>query len=85
MLPLRSLSHAGSAPEPLGFSGRVLQALLDLDPLVGSNQLAHDKCVTNRRVESLVSATLTVEHIFTDDPPVSQCEGVMPEYLVGVP
>jgi hypothetical protein len=85
VLPLTSLSHAGEAPEPVGFSGRILQALLDLDPFVGSDQVAHDNCVAGRRVESLVSSSLAVIDVFADDFPVFPCEGFKTKYFIGMP
>ena len=85
MVPLRSLGHAGATPEPFGFSGSVLQTLLDLDSLVRSDQLAHDDSVSDRRVEGLVSSSLIVKDIFADDSPVSRREDFMTENLIGMP
>jgi hypothetical protein len=82
--PLGNLCHAGKLPELFGFCSRVLEALFNLDPLVGLNPLAHDGRVTHRGVEGLVAAAVGVVHILANDAPVFLDEGRLPEDLVGM-
>lgn len=82
--PLGNFCHTGKLPELFGFCSRVLEALFDLNPLVGLDPLAHDGRVTHRGIEGLVPAALGVVHILANDAPVVLDEGRLPENPVGM-
>lgn len=52
---------------------------------MGSNQLVHNNCVADRRVECLVPTSLVIIDVFTNDFPIAWCEGFMTKDLIGVP
>ena len=81
---MANLSHASSTPELLCLVSGILQTLFDLNSIVGPNQLAHDDCVTDRGVKSLMASSLAIEHVFANDPPVPLVEGGLPENLIGM-
>jgi hypothetical protein len=82
--PLANLGHACPLPKLFGLGCRVLQALLHLDSLVGTDELAQHGRVTPRGIEGLVAAPFGIVHILTNDLPVVLDKGVLPQDPVGM-
>jgi hypothetical protein len=70
--------------QPLVARGRVLEALLDLDPLVGLDDDAERLGLADGADKGLVAAALVVKDVLADGLPLVEAEGVAAEDLVGV-
>jgi hypothetical protein len=84
MLPPVELDKARVRPQSVGIGRRVFQALLDLDSIVGPDQLTHDHHVADGRVECLVASSLAIENIFANHLPVTGSEDGGSKDTVGV-
>lgn len=63
---------------------RVLQALFDLDSLLGLDGFTKDHRILHRRIKGLVTTPLVVVDILANDPPVVRPEDLLAEDLIGV-
>lgn len=79
-----NLGKTRGLPQALGFLCRVLQALLDFDPLMGANEVSQDDGVLARRVKGLVAPTALVIDVLAGDVPLLLIEYFASEDLVGV-
>ena len=68
--PMTNLGEPCGLPQLAGALGRVFQALLHLDPVVGVDELSQDDGVFERRIKCLVAPAALVVDILTDDPPL---------------
>lgn len=82
--PLVQLNQAGHLPETRRTERRVLEALLDLDALVGLDDAVEDLRLFDGRQESLVAAALRIVDVLADDLPVVDVELVLAKDAVGV-
>lgn len=82
--PLGNLGHASPLPKLFSLGCRVLQALFDLDSVVGPDELAQDGRVASGGIKGLVAAPFGVVHILANDLPVVLDKGVLPEDPVGM-
>lgn len=80
--PLGDFCHASKVEQFQGLLSGVLQTLLDLDPLMGPDQLAEDHCVLARGQECLMATPIFVIHILPNDSPILDLEGFFPENLI---
>jgi len=79
---MANLGKSSRGPESVPFVGRVLEALLDLDALVTTDNFAKNDSVPYGRVEGSVAATLLIIHVFSNDLPVVLVEDLVPKDLV---
>lgn len=82
--PTVRLDQACHVPQILGSQLRVFQTLLNLDALVLPYECSQNVCVSNGRIESLVTSSFVIVHILTDDFPVFELEGLFSQDLIGV-
>lgn len=82
--PSNDLCHASVVPEFRPSKQRVLQTLLDLDPVVASDDGTQSLGVVNGRIEGAMPAALIVVDVLADDFPVIRIEFFRTDDFVGV-
>lgn len=68
--PMADLGESRGLPQLTGALGRVLQALFDLDPVVGVDELSQDDGIFEGRIERLVAPATLIVDVLPDDPPL---------------
>jgi hypothetical protein len=84
MGPVANLNHAHHAPQHISLLPRILQALLDLYPLVSLDVRPKHRDVFDWRKEGLVAAAVLIVHIFANNAPLLLIEGGAAKNHVGV-
>lgn len=82
--PALHLPQTGELEQPIGARGRILDALLDLNALVGSDGEAEDATVARGGQEGLVTSAVFVVDVLADDAPVGDVEDLLSVEDVGV-
>ena len=79
-----NLSEPCGLPQLAGALCRVFQALLDLYPIVGADELSQHDGVFERRIECLVASAVLIVYVLTDNPPLRIVECRFSENLIRV-